>query len=388
MHTDSSLTPSPESTSRFELRLFQQEALTALLEPGHLLCIAPTGSGKSLIYERAASEAGSRILLVTPLVALARQQYRRLVQAGVRSKLGAGGNSERPDRHTQAWIVSPEMLRYDSYRTVLARWNPTLLVVDECHCLWDWGQDFRPAFESVPKLITEYGIERSLWLTATLPQEARNQLRTLIPSPLREQGRFGLPPELRLTVLRADLRLRCEALLDWTAQQTGDGILFVATREQATRLTRLLAAAGRRVSAYHAGLSREERQVIETRIRTQQVGTIVATSAFGMGMDYSHLRWVALWQAPPSLLAMTQAIGRVGRGVTEGHALVLWDYEDLRLMEWTALGSDRRKNELRRVLGFLSAPGCRKQALHQYYEETALRVQNACNCDFCVLYPN
>lgn len=370
-----------------ELRPFQLAALNALAEPGHVICVSRTGSGKSLIYERAASQPGRRTLLVSPLTALAFQQRERLQAAGVRVKMGSGGSGERPTADTQAWIVSPETLRYASYSSVLEDWKPDFLVVDECHCLWDWGEGFRPDFLALPDLIPRLRILRSLWLTATLPVAARCELRSRLPQPLRELGRFELPPALHLEVKRVEWKYRCEALLNWIEDQGEHGIVFVSTREQVSRVARLLTARGHPNSSYHAGLSREERRLIEARVAIRKSGIIVATSAFGMGMDHSHLAWTVLWQAPSSLLGMTQSIGRVGRSELQGRALVFWDFEDFRLLDWTARGSQRRETTLSETLEYLKTPACRKRGLELYYEgDSTLRVSSSC-CDFCDSIP-
>ena len=185
----------------FELRPFQRAALSALAEPGHVICVSRTGSGKSLIYERAARQPGRRTLLVSPLIALAFQQRERLRAAGLRVKMGSGGSAERPESGTQAWIVSPETLRYAAYQSALESWKPDFLVVDECHCLWDWGDGFRPDFLALPDLIPRLGIPRSLWLTATLPVDARRELRSRLPSRVRELGR--LVPIIRVIKAKA-----------------------------------------------------------------------------------------------------------------------------------------------------------------------------------------
>ncbi|MGK5082655.1 DEAD/DEAH box helicase [Bdellovibrionota bacterium FG-1] len=366
-----------------QLRPFQKEALTALSQPGHVLCIAPTGSGKSLIYERAAVQSGRKTLLISPLVALARQQQARL------KDLPLAGAQD------QIRIISPESLLNPARIRALRHWRPNFLVVDECHCLWEWGESFRPAFNEIPKLMTAFSIQSSLWLTATLPPEARLDLRTRLPGPLIELGAFNLPPHLQITLKRIPWSDRASVLVTWILQQKSAGIVFVSTREATTRVTRLLEAAKLSVVSYHAGLSQDERRNIEQQITLRQVQIIVATSAFGMGMDHAHLRWVALWQAPHSLLTFAQAIGRAGRdrgcNPKDAHnpqALVLWDYDDFRLLDWSVRKSERQQAQLLQVSQYLESPGCRRVNLRQYFEVTPAGVDHApfrCGaCDFCV----
>ena len=124
--------------------------------------------------------------------------------------------------------------------------------MDECHCLWEWGERFRPAFNLIPPLLHEYEIARSLWLTATLPFPAREQLRRVLPE-CSEIGSFALSAQVRLRIEQVGWEDRADYLLDWVQQRAGFGIIFVTTREGTLRLTRLLTAAGKKCLAYHAG---------------------------------------------------------------------------------------------------------------------------------------
>ena len=362
---------------------FQKEALSALEKPdSHILCIAPTGSGKSLIYEQAACNPHRRTLLVTPLVALARQQYQKLKSMGIPVHLGAGGNAQGPPVGHGAWIVSPELLKFPSRRHALNAWKPNFLVVDECHCLWEWGEQFRPAFQMIPGLIRESEISQSLWLTATLPQEARLQLRSLIKKPLIELGTFELPSSLSLWVQKVPWQDRLEQTVHWVESFQEPGMIFVPTREATQRVARLVASLGKSVIAYHGGLSQEERKNLEAHVTSSSV--VVATSAFGMGMDYSHLTYVVLWQMPLSLLSLVQIAGRVGRSSAQGKALVFWDEEDFRLMQWSIV-SEKRKQEVSDLVEFVSFAGCRRWFLKRYFGDPSPQKcqEFQAPCDAC-----
>jgi ATP-dependent DNA helicase RecQ len=371
-----------QSSQPFELRPFQKEALGALREPGHLICIAPTGSGKSLIYETYARSA--RVLLVTPLVALARQQHTKLKQLGIPVALAAGPEPEPPPQaKSGVWIISPERLTHPLTSQRIERWKPSLLAVDECHCLWDWGEKFRPSFLQIPKFLKEHDIARSVWLSATLPKLARDELCRELPDPIQEIGHFALPPTLHLSVQKVPWPQRTQRLLEFVLSQNEAGILFVQTRSTAQRLSLLLQATGKRCALYHAGMSSEERRIVEKHIEAREPEIVIATSAFGMGMDHPHLRWALLWQAPPSLLSLAQSIGRAGRHLgLKSQALIFWDEEDFRLLQWITQGSERRLQELHEVQNFLIQSTCRRALLGAYFSTP--RTSRFCNqCDYC-----
>lgn len=378
----------------FQLRPFQKAALKALFttttKENHVLCISPTGSGKSLIYEKAVEIESLRTLLITPLIALGRQQSKKLSQKNLNVWLGTGGMNEFPSSQEPGiWIVSPETLLYPSKKAILKKWKPNFLVVDECHCLWEWGDQFRPAFSFIPNLVKEFSITKSLWLTATLPIDAQTQLNSLLPNSLTVIGKFDLPHRLHLWVKKTAWIDRLEILAHWAQIHKVPGIIFVSTREDTYRLNRIMSSLNKKTIIYHGGLSVEERRNIEQQVTKQIHDIIICTSAFGMGMDYHHLSHVVLWQSPPSILSLVQAIGRVGRNLEkEGHALLLWDWADFKLLEWTVGQSKKRIHEMSHLTQFFSATECRKFALQRYFDPNAKLIP-CLKCDLCSphLYP-
>lgn len=187
-----------------------------------------------------------------------------------------------------------------------------------------------------------------------------------------------MPAHLTLRVERSHAGARPARLFSWIREQGQKGILFTQTRSGSERVRKLLQAARMKVRAYHAGLSREERRAIENEMRASDPPLLVATTAFGMGMDLDSLDWVLLLQPPLSVLQLAQQIGRAGRGSRKGNALLLWDETDFR-EPWSdpkALGE---------VRSFLHSPGCRTRALELWFGEIQSEESPPCGrCDRCV----
>ena len=370
------------------LRNFQSEALSALQKSGDGICVAPTGSGKSLIFEQHAKLSVARTLLISPLVALVRQQTLKFLKIGV--KTYSFHQIQKAGREPGVCLTSPEALFHQGYESGLEKvrnWKPDFIVVDEAHCVWEWGSGFRPSFSFLPRFVSQMGPRNSLWLTATLTREMRENLkRQLAPRPFWELGKFQLPKSLGLRLVKIPLVDGPLALKLWLDKNMGGGIIFVHSRQSTARLALLIQALGRNPICYHAGMSAEERRSIESHLHSGKGDILVATSAFGMGMDFTSLDWVLLWQMPSSVLSFTQMVGRVGRSVKSGTALCFWHDDDFRLLEWlthlpNGEGSRRSLQELYEIA---LSDTCREQILQQYFDVES-QPHPCGRCDVCEL---
>ena len=376
----------PAQGMRPPLRPFQIEALDALARHSQTLCIAPTGSGKTRIIEEFSLLNASRILVISPLVALSRQLQERLSGSGIEATTGPDSSPPSCGKRSRAWILSPESLQNPRTIQVLSQWKPHLGVIDECHCIWDWGRSFRPSFATLPEDLRRLNLARTLWLTASLPIAARIDLQRRLPATLKVVDHFELQRNVRIRLEQVPLALRVERLRHWIGNHSESGILFAGTRANTEQLSRLLANWGRPALGYHAGLSSEERRSIETKIRcasrTMNSEVIVATSAFGMGMDYPHLRWVLYWQAPSSLLELIQGFGRAGRDHRQNSfAACFWDYSDFRAWEWSIRENPERRQELERGFDFFKSKTCRVTELSRHFSDKHF---GPCGrCDVC-----
>ena len=356
----------------FELRPFQKEAIESISRHKHTLLIAPTGSGKSLVFQHYLSvvRPNTRALLVSPLNALARQQAERLRAFGIPVGVGSGPVSDRG-----VWVVSPERLTGQALSR-LREWRPDLMIVDEAHCVWEWGESFRPAFSRLPGLMREFAIPKTFWCTATLPGPAHLDLQRRMGEKIHTLGRFRLPEVLELNPIFSRLFERMDLLQSLLVRHASDsGMIFVNTRASAERVQRYLSHWGVGSIFYHAGMSREERVNLERLLSARTISDpplwVVATSAFGMGMDYPWFRICILFEPSFTLLSVAQALGRVGRSGlgAPARAYLLWHPDDFLRQEWLSALADRNRTRLLEVRQWLEGGGDLRFRLEKYFNE-------------------
>ncbi len=369
------------------LRPFQLEAINRLKDPGHLVCLAGTGSGKSLIYQYLTRKSRWRTLLITPLTALARQQKERAIQFGIEAHINEIPKllSLQARRKPELWIMSPERLMHlhsHAATSSLQGWRPDLVVIDECHCLFEWGETFRPHYGKILDWIETTQPSRSLWLSATLAPQDREKLVKKLPKPSHFMGGFALPEKLHLDVLRCQRVLRPSVARDWIQDRPGKGLVFCLTRDSAANLTDLLNTSQLRRTYYHAGLAREERMEIERRFLEEGIDVLFTTSAFAMGLDFDFVSWVLLYEAPWSITSLAQYLGRTARNGGVGHAAVLWSDEDFQRMSWMNR-TERGKRHLGELYELLHTSESKAQALESYFNGPSLAKQRHDTIDVC-----
>ncbi len=325
----------PQKPLRFKLKPFQVQALNTISLHAHVLIIAPTGAGKSLIFQTLLQKTKAIAVIVVPLAALARQQADSLKAFGI--GVWCRGDDPKLIHRAQVLVVNPESLLQSQVQSHLIR--SEYLVVDEAHTVWQWGRSFRPEFNEIFRILDHAPKIRSLWLTATLTRSQEQSLRLRLPS-LQGFGYF-LSPQASLhlwvdcpPVLRIDLLAR-----KIQGYPQGLTLVFCATRDQTHRLERMVRSLGRETLIYHAGLFFEERRAQERRVANLPEGAVIlATSAFGMGLDFPRIERVIFFEPPMNLLDWVQGVGRSGRGEHPSQSVTFYHGSDF----------DRRRPRLRR----------------------------------------
>ena len=307
-----------------ELRPGQRPAIEALVGGRDVLAVLPTGAGKSAIYELAGLLRAGPTVVVSPLIALEDDQLAHLRSAGLHaivlnSRQSAGKRAAallaacQPDTFV---FLSPEQLANDETRETLERAAPGLFVVDEAHLITEWGHDFRPDYMMLGAQAEALGAPVRLALTATAAPPVRSEIirRLGLRDPVTVLGDFDRP-NISLSVHRVmTVRQKQQQLASAVAAWPGQGIVYAATHANAEEARDTLASAGERVTLYHAGLTARERQEAMAAFLDGTARVIVATVAFGMGIDKPDVRWVLHYDPPPSPDSYYQEFGRAGPG--------------------------------------------------------------------------
>lgn len=333
--------------SQIQLRPFQAQALQALKEQSHVILNAPTGSGKTLIFQRYILENPRlKTVLVVPLNALARQHHQGFKELSVPCTIGVAGG-EDPPLGQGVWITNPETLLH---RRKWKEWSPDFWVFDEAHTFWEW-QHFRPSFGHLLDYFKSNRISKSFWCSATLNRASLAQVQSVLNPKAQVLGRFSVPGHLCLKSEFVPMVERAERLareLHFGFELWGENslqVVFVSTRTMAEKLNTFLDRSGFQSIYYHAGMALEEKQALEKKIHSWTNGIIVATSAFGMGMNFKHVRKVVCFQPPHSLMSLAQFVGRAGRSGEGSEAIVFWDSDDFNRLSWVARGCSANGQE-------------------------------------------
>ena len=324
-----------------EFRPGQEEVIRSIVDGRDTIAVMPTGAGKSLCYQLPALHLPGTTVVVSPLIALMKDQTDKLNALGVKARQvnSAVESAELKDalRALEAGEVefvfaTPERLEDPSFIDILKSIKVDLFVVDEAHCLSEWGHDFRPAFLGLGAAIREVGAPPVLALTATATDQVLDDVTRQLK--LRNPRRFNLG------IFRANLHYEVRHTANEIAKQQhlvrmlretdGTGIVYCATVKNCDLVTRILEGEGLTTSAYHGRLSAARRRETQDRFMTGELKAIVATNAFGMGIDKPDIRFVVHYDMPGSLEAYSQESGRAGRDGEPAACVLLYRIEDRR----------------------------------------------------------
>ncbi len=331
-----------------EFRPGQEEAIKALLAGKHTLVVMPTGSGKSLIYQLAAMQLSGIVLVISPLIALMKDQVdqlqkRQIPATFVNSSLPKGEQFQRLKEVQKGLYriiyVAPERLRSSSFRESMAKVKIDLLAVDEAHCISEWGHDFRPDYLTIADSRIAFGEPLTAALTATATPKVQADILRLLKIDQAEKIVTGFNrPNLALEVCyTTDIseKLKCVQRLMASMNEDGATIIYTGTRREAEETAEFLRqVCCQEARFYHAGLASQERDQVQESFISGQCSLVVATNAFGMGIDRADVRQVIHFNLPGSLEAYYQEAGRAGRDGLPAVATLIYDPKDQALHEY------------------------------------------------------
>ncbi|MGB3788641.1 MAG: ATP-dependent DNA helicase RecQ [Phormidesmis sp.] len=345
----------------------QHEALLAVLDRRDTLAVMPTGSGKSAIYQIAGLRIPGTTIVISPLLALQFDQVEGIAQqdtveaAVLNSTLS---NTERDrvfeqlaNEELEFLFMAPEQFSNVETLSKIKEIRPSLFVVDEAHCVSEWGHDFRPDYLQLGSVIEALGHPVTLALTATASPLVRKEIveRLSMDNPVEIVKGFNRPNIHLSAYCCHEEQEKLDHLLQAVAQAETPGIIYVATRKAAEEIAEKLVELGYLASAYHAGMKAGDRDTVQTQFIKDEIDIIVATNAFGMGIDKPNVRFVFHYHIPSAIDAYYQEIGRAARDGSAARAILFYHPDDMKLQRFFTGGSQVDKDVLEELVELLEA---------------------------------
>ena len=379
----------------------QEQIIRSLLDGNDTFVLLPTGGGKSLCYQLPSLLMEGVAIVISPLIALMKNQVDAMrhygEEDGVAHFLNSSLNKSAIDQvksdilagKTKLLYVAPESLTKEENVEFLKSVKISFYAVDEAHCISEWGHDFRPEYRRIRPIINMIGQAPIIALTATATQKVREDIKKILGIPNANEFKSSFNrPNLYYEVRRKNDDIDKEIIKFIKANPGKSGIIYCLSRKKVEDLAEILKANGINASAYHAGMDSPVRSAVQDDFIKENIDVIVATIAFGMGIDKPDVRFVIHYDMPKSLEGYYQETGRAGRDGGEGQCVAFYSNKDMQKLRKFMQGkpvSEKDINEelLRETEAYAESSVCRRKSLLHYFGETYAE-ENCKNCDNCL----
>ena len=379
----------------------QEQIINNLLDGNDTFVLMPTGGGKSLCYQLPSLMMEGVAIVISPLIALMKNQVDAMrhysEEDGVAHFLNSSLNKSAIDQvkadilagKTKLLYVAPESLTKGDNVEFLKNVKISFYAVDEAHCISEWGHDFRPEYRRIRPIVNMIGQAPIIALTATATQKVREDIKKILGIPDAKEFKSSFNrPNLYYEVRRKNDDVDKEIIKFIKANSGKSGIIYCLSRKKVEELAEILRANGINASAYHAGMDSPVRSAVQDDFIKENIDVIVATIAFGMGIDKPDVRFVIHYDMPKSLEGYYQETGRAGRDGGEGQCIAFYSNKDMQKLRKFMQGkpvSEKDINEelLKETEAYAESSVCRRKSLLHYFGETYTE-ENCKNCDNCL----